>query len=706
MGRGEPTRTRARPAGAALVDALRRSMIASTVDASLRIVVGIAFTAIVGLSLLLPHDADIHPTAWLVVVAAGALFAATLWPAVDRVQQVGGGVIVAVLIGLLIAATGGADSAYQDLFAVLLVFIGATRSAARLAVDLVAVALVAAAPAVYDDQPVAVLTDLTIDLAVWVAVALVARVVSRWLSESSTVQRELAAIVQAADLAVVSLDLDGRVRTWNPAASTLFGYGPDEIVGRPEGVLWVDGHGDGARDGTEATPLELARAEGPTTIETVRRHRDGRPVEVEVTVSPVRGEDGTINGAVLLYRDLSRRRAYERAVRERDQRLRTLGELAQGIVYRLRLHPEPAVEYVNAALTTLTGYTAEELRADPGLLLRHDPDEPRGRPADTPTTSPPRAPAPVTYRLQTRDGRWVWLEDHRVPEVDEDGRVVAVEGIAFDVSVREETERAREAALGHERAAAQQLRRTVEMQQTFLQAVSHELRTPLTVVLGLAETVHHHAVRLSTDDAATLLGRLVHHTRRLGRLLEDLLDLNRLGQGAARVTPAATDLAAVCRDLVEHLDAPEHDVHLAALPDEVNLDAPKVERIVDNLLRNAVRHTPPGTRVELRSRRDGDDLVLTVEDDGPGVPPELHDRLFEPFVQGPQASAAPSPGTGVGLALVARFARLHGGEAWHEPRPGGGTRMHVRLGGAYAPLDRDGAAGPAAPDPAAGPPPP
>ena len=100
--------------------------------------------------------------------------------------------------------------------------------------------------------------------------------------------------------------------------------------------------------------------------------------------------------------------------------------------------------------------------------------------------------------------------------------------------------------------------------------------------------------------------------------------------------------------------------------------------MVDNLLRNAVRHTPPGTAIELRLDRDGDDLLITVDDSGPGVPDEFKTAVFELFERGAQLGTY-TPGSGIGLSLVSRLASIHGGRAWVEDNPAGGASFRVSL---------------------------
>jgi signal transduction histidine kinase len=108
------------------------------------------------------------------------------------------------------------------------------------------------------------------------------------------------------------------------------------------------------------------------------------------------------------------------------------------------------------------------------------------------------------------------------------------------------------------------------------------------------------------------------------------------------------------------------------------LDGPKVERIVENLLVNAARHTPPDCGIWVKVSAADGGVLIVVEDQGAGVPEELRETIFEPFRQGPDAPAH-SPGVGIGLSLVARFAQLHGGRAWVEDRPGGGASFKVFL---------------------------
>jgi signal transduction histidine kinase len=172
---------------------------------------------------------------------------------------------------------------------------------------------------------------------------------------------------------------------------------------------------------------------------------------------------------------------------------------------------------------------------------------------------------------------------------------------------------------------------------------------------------------------------------RLDRLLADLLDVDRLNRGVIEPRPRATPLASAARRALDGLDMKEHDVRIDVADAVVAADTAHLERIIENLLSNAAKHTPPGTTVRVRTEEGADGVVLIVEDSGPGVPADVRELIFEPFRRGDVASHV--QGTGVGLSLVARFARVNGGRAWVEERTGGGASFRVLL---PHPIGRDG----------------
>ena len=275
--------------------------------------------------------------------------------------------------------------------------------------------------------------------------------------------------------------------------------------------------------------------------------------------------------------------------------------------------------------------------------------------------------------LERPDGRTVPV-DVVVQLVRHRGRDLLI-GVARDVSARKEAEEALARAVERERDAADRLRRLDELKNSLLSAVNHELRTPLTTIVGVARTLESRPP--SEELLAKLTPPLVRNAQELQKLLDDLLDVDRVMSGTAGFEPRRVDLAGLVRDVAAVTDVGGRDLVLDLEPVHADVDAVKLERVVSNLLRNAGRHTPGGATITVRLA-SGDPVVLVVSDDGPGVPDELKESIFEPFVQG-ELRDAHQPGTGVGLSLVRTFTELHGGRVWVEDVPGGGAAFHLEL---------------------------
>ncbi len=231
------------------------------------------------------------------------------------------------------------------------------------------------------------------------------------------------------------------------------------------------------------------------------------------------------------------------------------------------------------------------------------------------------------------------------------------------------------------------LREMNDVKDTLLHAVSHDLKGPLAGILGAMQTIRRDdELHLTADEREALYEVIEHSGRKMNRLIDDLLDLDRIDRGKVHPQRRPTDVGELARRVVsDTAQLDDHPVRVRADAVMVEVDPSKVERVIENLLVNAARYTPPGTAVlvQITARPDGIDLV--VEDDGPGIPDELKDVLFEPFRQGEDSSGR---GMGIGLSLVQRFAELHGGSARIEDAATGGARFVVELPGAVTPLGK------------------
>jgi PAS domain S-box-containing protein len=392
--------------------------------------------------------------------------------------------------------------------------------------------------------------------------------------------------------------------------------------------------------------------------------------------------------------DLTSRVELERRLADLEVSSQALLERLPGVVYTLGPESPNPVLYISPQIETVLGEQAADWigNADIWKRLVH-PDDADWVAEECERTNQTGEPFSAEYRMCTPDGEVRWVRDEAVLVRGGDGRPLFWQGILTDltatqltaVRLAEALDREQNAAhqmaaaLERERAAAEHLRAVDEMKTTFLHAVSHDLRTPLTTVLGIALTLERRAAGLPARDLADLLHRLSGNARKLDGLLADLLDLDRLARGTLTPRRQLVDVGALVRRIIDEADLhQEHAVVVTAPAVHIAVDAPKVERIVENLVVNAARHTKTGTTIWVGVHPRPDGVLLVVEDEGPGIPAQLREQIFQPFHQGRNV-ADHAPGSGIGLALVAQFASLHGGRAWIEDRQGGGASFRVFL---------------------------
>ncbi|MBA3737081.1 MAG: PAS domain-containing protein [Actinobacteria bacterium] len=461
----------------------------------------------------------------------------------------------------------------------------------------------------------------------------------------------------------------------SPQVETILGLSADAFV--TDGAWSAHLHPDDREQAVQSL-RDAIRAGDPFTLEYRMIRPDGSIVWIRDRGSVVMNEAGDPEYVQGLYEDISEQKRLESDLRSEAVKFKSLAERIPAVVYiEGEGGSDDAPFYMSPQYEKLFGYTPDERQANPTLWreLLHPQD--RERAIEAAKRSYEEGGFSEDYRMVARDGRIVWVHDETVLIRDDEGNPLFWQGVLYDISEQKRAEQELAQALEMERRAVDRLREADDMKNTFLTAVSHDLRTPLSAILGSAITLESaDELGISEEDRQQLIRSLAKKAKRLTAMVNDLLDMDRLTRGLVQPRRELIDLGALLgRTAAESDVLDERTVHVYAEPIDAWIDESMVKRIVENLLVNAVKHTPPTATIWVGARRVVNGVVLRVEDDGPGVAADERDRLFEPFERGERS--APSPGLGVGLSLVARFADAHGGRAWVEDREGGGASFRV-----------------------------
>ncbi|KQT92051.1 hypothetical protein ASG49_08725 [Marmoricola sp. Leaf446] len=271
------------------------------------------------------------------------------------------------------------------------------------------------------------------------------------------------------------------------------------------------------------------------------------------------------------------------------------------------------------------------------------------------------------------------------PLPDADGAETGYLMTAEDVTEREAAQRVLVQTLEHQRVAVARLQELERVKGDFVSTVSHELRTPITSIIGYTEVLEDGMVGELSEAQLDIVDRVDRNGRRLLLLVEDLLTLSQIETSRLEIQPEPIDLREVLRGAHDAISATvgqrllDVTLTLPAAPARHDGDPRQLERMVTNLLTNAVKFTPDGGEVRIGLRAEGGQSVITVADTGIGIPEAEQEQLFTRFFRSSTATEQAIPGTGLGLTIARAIVALHGGTVSIASRDGHGTTVRVQL---------------------------
>jgi two-component system sensor kinase FixL len=484
------------------------------------------------------------------------------------------------------------------------------------------------------------------------------------------IRGRLAAIVQSSDDAIISKTLDGIVTSWNRGAERIFGYTQSEMLGHPIAVLAPPG----LEDDMPKILEKIRRGERVEHYQTIRRHKNGSMLNISMTVSPIHDVQGRLIGASKVARDVTVAAKSREEIVEREAHLRSiLATVPDGMII---IDERGQIESFSAAAERLFGYSAAEVRGKNVSVLMPSPDrEAHDGYLERYLTTGERNIIGVGRRLigRRKDGaRFPFYLT--VGEVARRGRRVFT-GFTHDLTEREGAD-ARLRDLQDELLHMSRLNAMGQLAAM----LAHELNQPLTAVINYAEAARLLLAASSepVPRALDLMQKTAAQAERAGQIIRRLRSFvqkrpaERSEEQLSIVVEEAASLAATGT----HVDGIEVIYDLSNSLPVILIDRTQIQQVVVNLVRNAtdVLREAQNRRLTIQTSLAEDNFQeVAIHDTGPGIPTEMIDQLFKPFV------TTKSDGMGVGLSICQSIVEAHGGRLWVESNPAGGAVFRFRL---------------------------
>jgi PAS domain S-box-containing protein len=480
--------------------------------------------------------------------------------------------------------------------------------------------------------------------------------------EHSLVQQRLSAIVESSEDAIISKDLNGIVQSWNASAERIFGYKAEEMIGKHISVIAPPDR----KEEISEILSRIARGESVQHFETKRIAKDGRILDVALTVSPVRNAFGQIMGASKIARDITE----QKRLSSLQERLAAIVQSSDDAIISHDLHG--IIESWNGGAQRLFGYTAQEIIGKP-LSVLAPPDRVDEMPSNLARIVRGESVDHYQTLRRTKDGRILTVSLTISPVRDSTGVIVGASKVIRDITEREQYERSlREANVAL-------VRSNTDLQQ-FAYSASHDLQEPLRMVSTYSDLLMRDFGDKLGPEGAEYIGYTTQGARRMEQLLKDLRTYT-LASTLESKPPEEVDANAALKQALQGLEVAIRDseatISSTPLP-SVRIRGFELQQIFQNLIGNSIRfrRIDPLT-IHVTAEQADEEWVFSVTDNGIGIEPQYKEQIFGLFTR--LHSASQYPGTGMGLAICKRIVERIGGRIWVESRPGRSSTFYFTI---------------------------
>lgn len=459
----------------------------------------------------------------------------------------------------------------------------------------------------------------------------------------------LTAIVESTDDAIISKDLNGIIISWNPAAQRIFGYFPTEIIGKSILTLIPP-------DRQEEEPKiikQLKKGQRIEHFETKRLTKDGKLIDVSLTISPVKDRKGTIIGVSKIARDITELKQ----AGEKTAMLAAIIQSTDDVVISKNLNG--IITSWNPAAQRIFGYTADEMIGESILKLIPDDRKDEEPKILAQLTKGKKVDHFETKRI-TKTGMLIDVSLTISPVKNQDGKIIGFSKIAKDITDKKLEQ---------------------QRKNDFIAIVSHELKTPLTSIKSYIQLLLIKAKKQSDIFGINALTRAEAQVKKMVNMIHDFLNVSRLEQGGMSIEKSTVDLTEIISLVIEEgkLLSPIHTFEFQCQKAiNVYADGGKIELVLTNLISNAIKYAPRGGRIVVSCTQANEKIRVAISDEGIGIHPDDQKHLFKRFYR-VKDSDKNITGFGIGLYLVAEILLIHGSEITVKSEPGHGSEFSFLL---------------------------
>lgn len=472
----------------------------------------------------------------------------------------------------------------------------------------------------------------------------------------------LSAIVNSSDDAIISKDFDGIIKTWNNAATTIFGFSDQEAVGNHIYIIVPPEFEEEEKSYIQ----EIKDGSHVKSYETVRKRKDGSTFPASVTVSPIRNAETQVIGISIIARDITEQKRSE----ENNARLASIIESSDDAIISKNLNG--IITSWNTGAEKIFGFSAEEtigksisiiiptvkLQEEAGIIAKIAGGE--------------KVDHMETIR-KTKDGREINVSVTVSPVKDNNGKIIGASKIARDITQKVEIEKEKQLYL-------RKLQQLSDYKDDFMMMASHELRTPVTVIKASLQILYEMVNDGKVD--IRLVKKSLNTVDKLSTLIHELLNVTKIQSGKLDLDITTFNLTRLLEEIVA-------DIQLTTIQQQIILKQPgklleiradreRIKQVLINMLSNAVKYSPGANEVIVETSVKENGVIVKVKDYGIGIPSEDIEKIFERFYRSGGAASTFS-GTGVGLYISSEIIKHHGGRMWVQSKQDQGSEFYIEI---------------------------